>query len=172
MLPSVILQRFQPAHMELLAAWLRRPHVARWFPEPEQNLAWAMKPPSGGSQGIIAWGRSEVGYVHWQRVDRATLDALGLPEIPANSVDVDLLLGDEGRVGKGLGPSALAVLAAEIGQDARVPLIGLTTSIENTRAHRAFEKAGFRITRQYDPGGLVGLCHLMVRDLRGERAAT
>jgi len=106
MRPSVIRQRFQPSHLELLAVWLRHPHVARWFPEPSLNLAWAMRPPSGGSQGIIAWGVTKVGYVRWQRVDRAALDALGLPEIPANSVDV------------------------------------------------------------------VGPCHLMVRDLRGERGAT
>ena len=169
MLPLVTLKPFQQAHLELLAVWLRQPHVARWYPKPEDDLARAMNPPAGASQAIIACGTVEVGYVRWQHVDRDTLDALGLHEIPANSVDVDILLGKDGCVGQGVGPSALALLAAELRQDANVPLLGLTTSVRNTRAHRAFEKAGFHIARQYEPNGL-GLCHLMVRDLRRERA--
>jgi aminoglycoside 6'-N-acetyltransferase len=166
---SVTLRPFLPSHLELLGVWLAQPHVARWFPEPEANLAWATSPPAGGAQAIIARGEEEVGYLRWQRVDRATLDALGLHEIPANSVDADILLGSGASAGQGLGPAALAALAAEIRRDPSVALIGLTTSVDNTRAHLAFQKAGFRIARQYDPNGL-GLCHLMILDLRAERA--
>jgi aminoglycoside 6'-N-acetyltransferase len=165
----VALTSFRPAHLPLLARWLRLPHVARWYPEPEANLAWAASPPAGGAQAVIARGVEEVGYLRWQRVDRAALDALGLHEIPAGSVDVDILIGPEASIDKGLGPSALVVLAEEIRRDAGVALIGLTTSVENTRAHRAFAKAGFYIARQYDPNGL-GPCHLMLRDLRRARA--
>jgi aminoglycoside 6'-N-acetyltransferase len=160
----VSLQPFRPAHLDLLSAWLAEPHVARWYPEPEANLRWAADPPAGASQAIIAAGDSDVGYLRWQRVDRATLDALGLHEVPANSVDADILLGSTLNVGKAIGVAALQALTAEIRRDASVPLIGLTTSVANVRAHRAFEKAGFRITRQYDPNGL-GPCHLMVLDL-------
>ncbi len=102
-------------------------------------------------------------------MDRATLDGLGLHEIPAGSVDVDILIGPDACVGKGVGPSALGALAEEIRGDATVPLLGLTTSVENTRAHRAFAKAGSHIAGQYDPNGL-GPCHLMLRGLRSERA--
>ena len=108
--------------------------------------------------------------MRWQHVDRQTLDGLGLYDIPANSVDIDILIGDERATGHGVGPAALQALTATLRRDATVPLLGLTTSVENTRAHRAFEKAGFRISRQYSPAGL-GPCHLMIRDLRAERAS-
>jgi aminoglycoside 6'-N-acetyltransferase len=162
---AVSLQPFRPHHLDLLSTWLAQPHVARWYPEPEANLVWAANPPAGGAQAIIAAAGADVGYLRWQRVDRATLDALGLHEIPANSVDADILIGDRGNVGKELGVAALKALTAEIRRDASVPLIGLTTSVENVLAHRAFEKAGFRITRQYDPNGL-GPCHLMILELK------
>ena len=171
MVPLVTLQPFKESHLKLLAAWLKQPHVARWFPTPEEDLAWATNPSAGGSQAIIASGAAEVGYLRWQRVDRDTLDSFGLQEIPANSVDADILLGEVGSVGKGIGPSALMVLAHKIREEGDVPLIGLTTELENTRAHRAFEKAGFRITRQYDTGK-VGVCHLMILDLRAKRVGT
>jgi aminoglycoside 6'-N-acetyltransferase len=162
---AVFLKPLLPLHLALLERWLTQSHVARWYPRPEADLEWATRPPPGASQAIIAWGAQEVGYLRWQRVARELLDSLGLYEIPAGSVDADLLIGEEGLLGRGLGPAALELLAVDLGQDGDVPLIGLTTSIENTRAHRAFEKAGFRIERQYDPDGL-GLCHLMIRDLR------
>jgi aminoglycoside 6'-N-acetyltransferase len=149
----------------VLSTWLGELHVARWYPEPEANLRWAANPPPGASQAIIAAADADVGYLRWQRVDRATLDALGLYEIPANSVDADILLGNTRDVGKAIGVAALQALTAEIRRDATVPLIGLTTSVANIRAHRAFEKAGFRITRQYDPNGF-GPCHLMILDLQ------
>ena len=162
---DVTLRPFRPAHLDVLARWLAEPHVARWYPEPEANLSWAANPPPGGAQVIIAAGDADVGYLRWQHVDRATLDALGLYEIPANSVDADILLGNTANVRKGIGVAALQALTAEIRRDPTVALIGLTTSVANVHAHRAFEKAGFRITRQYDPNGL-GPCHLMVLNLQ------
>ena len=70
-----------------------------------------------------------------------------------------------GRQASGIGVAALQALTAQIRRDPTVPLIGLTTSVANVHAHRAFERAGFRITRQYDPNGL-GQCHLMVLNLQ------
>jgi len=162
---DVKLQPFTTAHLGMLAEWLRRPHVARWYPEPAANLAWAEHPPDGGFQCIIARGAAEVGYMRWQYVDRETLDSLGLHDIPENSVDADILIGDLTEVGKGTGPLALEALTDELRRDPRVALIGLTTSVYNVHAHRGFERAGFRISRQYDPNGF-GLCHLMIRNLR------
>src|SRR5262245_39379832 len=92
--PSV-LRPFMASHLALLARWLAGPLVARCYRDPDGILAWARTPPSGGSQAIIAWQSREVGYLRWQRVSRATLDGLGLPEIPANSVDADILIGPE-----------------------------------------------------------------------------
>jgi len=163
-----ILAPFLPAHLPLLASWLERPHVAAWYPTPDRDMQIATSPPAGGSHAVIVSGGEPVGYMRWQHVDRETLDELGLHEIPANSVDADILLGDAQSTGKGIVPAALSALAAELLRDPEVPMIGLTTSIYNTRAHRAFARAGFAIARQYDPNGL-GPCHLMIRDLRRER---
>jgi RimJ/RimL family protein N-acetyltransferase len=166
---SATLEPFLLEHIPLLDAWLHRQHVARWYPEPSENLRWARKPPAGGSHAIIASQGVPVGYIRWQQVDRETLDSLGLHEIPSNSVDVDLLLGEREDVGKGLGPHALAVLITRLRAEPAIPLVGLTTSVDNVHAQRAFEKAGFRIARQYDPPGF-GDCYLMVLEFNREQS--
>ena len=158
---SVALAPFTPEHLPLLTDWLGRPHVARWYRDPHSDLAWAASPPPGGPQAIITHDGIAAGYLRWQRVARATLDSLGLTEIPTNSADADILIGREESIGCGVGPAALAALIAEVRRDPAIPLIGLTTELTNTRAHRAFQKAGFRIARQYDAPRL-GLCHLMI----------
>jgi RimJ/RimL family protein N-acetyltransferase len=169
-LSTVTLEPFLEPHLQLLTAWLSLPHVAPWYPRPAADLARASAPPPGAAHALIAVNGVPSGYLRWQHVDRETLDSIGLFEIPANSVDIDILIGELGLVGQGFGPTALNLLADLLLRDATVPQLGLTSSVANTRAHRAFEKAGFHIARQYDPSGL-GPCHLLLRDLCVERAA-
>ena len=88
---------------------------------------------------------------------------------PRSTRSADILLSAS-AIGRGVGPAALVALVADIRRDPTVPMIGLTTEIENTRAHRAFEKAGFRIARQYDAPRL-GPCHLMLLDLRPQEGS-
>jgi RimJ/RimL family protein N-acetyltransferase len=164
----VALKPFEPQHLALLRQWLSCAHVQPWYPDPTRDIGIATDQPSGGFHAIIAAGEESVGYVRWQYVDRETLDELGLQQIPENSVDIDILIGEEGQTGKGAGPQALELLALQLLADPTVPVLGVTTSIHNLRAQRAFAKAGFATLLQYDPMG-HGLCHLMVRDLRSER---
>ena len=161
----VAIKAFEPSHVELLARWLARPHVARWYRDPERDLAQARNPAPGRSQAIITWNAIDVGYLRWIPVGRELLDSIGLTEIPTNSVDADILIGDDAAIGHGVGPAALTMMVEEIRRDPAVPLVGLTTELANTRAHRAFEKAGFHKMLQYDPPKL-GRCHLMIRMLR------
>jgi aminoglycoside 6'-N-acetyltransferase len=164
----IALVAFDPKYLPLLGGWLRQPHVMPWYPHPSQDMELASNPPSNGGHVLVVAEGVPIGYMRWQHVDRETLDELGLPEVPENSVDIDILLGEVALAGKGVGPAALNALAARFLRDPTVPQLGLTTSVDNARAQRAFEKAGFPITRQYQPPGL-GTCHLMIRDLAAER---
>jgi RimJ/RimL family protein N-acetyltransferase len=165
---NVALESFEPSHFEFLKKWLSSAHVQPWYPDPERDIRIATSPPSGGFHAIIVVDHVPVGYVRWQYVDRETLDELGLQQIPESSVDIDILIGEETQTAKGVGPRALELLAKRLLADPNVPTLGLTTSVHNFKAQRAFAKAGFVILLQYDPTG-HGLCHLMVRDLQKER---
>ncbi|HSG91953.1 MAG TPA: GNAT family N-acetyltransferase [Pseudomonadales bacterium] len=157
----VTLEPCGPTDLVRLAAWLRAPHVAPWYPDPEADLARAAAPPAGSGQAFIAVDGEAVGYLRWQHVDRATLDAMGLQEVPANSVDADILLGVE--AGRGIGPAALALLADDLRAAGDVPMLGLTSHPDNERAHRAFAKAGFRFARLYAPDGARPMCLFLLR---------
>ncbi|PSB09901.1 N-acetyltransferase [filamentous cyanobacterium CCP1] len=161
---DLALTPFSPTDVELLRHWLTAPHVAAWYPDPEDHIVWATNPPKNGDRALITVGSRAVGYIRWQSVSREVLDSVSLYEIPAGSVDVDMLIGDLEFVGQGIGPKALLVLVSQLRQKGDVPLVGLTTSVENLSAQRAYAKAGFRILREYNPPG-YGRCYLMVYSL-------
>jgi RimJ/RimL family protein N-acetyltransferase len=145
----VTLTPFSTTDVDLLRHWLAAPHVAIWYPEPEDHIAWAANPPTSGNRSLIAVDGRSVGYIRWQSVSREVLDSVGLSEIPAGSVDVDLLIGDPAFVGRGIGPQALLILVSQLRHRGDVPLVGLSSSVENLFAQRAYAKAGFHILREY-----------------------
>ena len=150
---------------------MAQPHVARWYARPDATLEWAARPPEGGDHALIEVAGQPIGYLRWQRVGRETLDSVGLPEIPEGSVDADILIGADADTGRGYGPAALRALVARLQREPEPPpLLGLTSELENHRAHRAFERAGFHIARQYEAPP-IGLCHLLLLDLGSEREA-
>lgn len=161
---DVTLVPFTEGDAALLSRWLKAPHVAQWYPSPQEHLDWALCPPVGGERAVIAANGARVGYLRWQVVSREILDSVGLEEIPANSVDIDILIGEVSYVGRGIGPQALQLLIKRLREDASHPMLGLTTSVHNYAAQRAYRKAGFRDLREYDAPG-YGRCLLMVMSL-------
>jgi aminoglycoside 6'-N-acetyltransferase len=159
---------FDRGRAALLAEWLGQPHVARWYPDPDAHLDWALDPPAGGSNALIERDNRPIGYLRWQKVGREALDSLGLVEIPSGSVDIDILIGETGDTGRGLGPKALELLIEKLRADETVPLAGLSPCVENLIAQRAYEKAGFRRAGEYDMPNL-GRGVLMIRRLDNAR---
>jgi aminoglycoside 6'-N-acetyltransferase len=162
---DVTLTPFSSTEIARLRRWLAAPHVAAWYLDPEDHVAWAANPPPNGERALIAVGERAVGYIRWQTVSREVLDSVGLHEIPAGSVDVDILIGEPEFVGRGIGPKALLVLLSKLRQRRDVPMVGLSPSVQNLSAQRAYTKAGFRILREYS-ASQYGRCYLMVYELK------
>ncbi|MFK7974541.1 MAG: GNAT family N-acetyltransferase [Halioglobus sp.] len=158
------LQPLTNSHLALLERWLDCDHVKPWFPNKAEVLEHAQNPTEGAQQAIIYYRRIPVGYLRWQLVDNETLQSLGLSDVPAGSADADILIGEPSQLGQGIAPVALNVLCKRLGARAEVPLLALTSSVNNQEAHRAFDKAGFTILTRYTPEGF-GECYLFTRAL-------
>ncbi|MEW6363573.1 MAG: GNAT family N-acetyltransferase [Acidobacteriota bacterium] len=133
-----------------LAAWVRAPHVARWWGDPETQLPAVLERPAGGGDALIVADAVPVGYIRWQRAPRDELEAAGLHEIPAGTVDIDIAIGEVEYVGCGIASRALTLVVENLAVDRSIPMVMMATSVENTMAISAFEKAGFRRLRKFE----------------------
>lgn len=152
------------ADLPLLERWLRSPHVVRWWGTPDLHLT-ALAQRSRDTHAVITADGRPVGYLCWQRPPPSELEAAELTDLPQDLVDIDILIGEQEFLGRGIGPRALILLLAKLRGDG-VGFAGLGTSISNRAAIRAYEKAGFRLFRDFeDPES--GTCAYMVAQLRG-----
>jgi aminoglycoside 6'-N-acetyltransferase len=141
----------QGLHGSLLAAWVSRPHVARWWGDPQVAIREAAAPHQ--PQALILLDGQPVGYVRWQPAPAEELRAAGLAGLPEGIMDIDICLGELEALGQGIGPKALELLLARLWQDPNVGTVMMATSVDNKRAARAYEKVGFRRHLQFeDPG--------------------
>lgn len=149
---DVALTAFDPARdLAMLADWLRRPHVARWWGDPAHALGAVRRHPVA-TGALIEAGDRPVGFVCWQTPPREELAAAGLGDLRDDLVDVDILIGEPDALGRGVGPEALSQLLARLRADG-VRLVGLAAAIANRHALRAYEKAGFRPFRDFEDAG-------------------
>ena len=152
------------ADLPLLDRWLRSPHVVRWWGAPDPHLT-ALAQRSRDTHAVITADDKPVGYLCWQRLPPSELEAAGLTGLPEDLVDIDILIGEPDFLGRGVGPKALVVLVAKLRGEG-TGIAGLGTSTTNGAAIRAFEKAGFRLFRDFeDPES--GPCKYLVAQLRG-----
>ncbi len=165
----VTLQEFTPSDIELLAGWLEQPHVQPWYPTPEEDIQnaeeqceQAADSDSAAGHFLIMLNDRAVGYIRWQLVPKEILNETGLTDVPGNSADVDLLIGDSSQICKGIGGQVLVAIEDALRARGDVPAIGLTTSKENHYAHKAFEKSGYCVAAEYSPGNF-GACYLFLK---------
>jgi len=150
-------------HCEILRSWLGRPHVARWWGDAGRAMEHALQ-CHPDSHAIILADRTPVGYLCWQTPSPTELAGAGLTDLPEGLVDIDILVGEPEMLGQGVGSKALELLLIRLHNQSSFSHAGLGTSVSNVRAIRAFERAGFRLVREFqDPEW--GPCRYMVAEV-------
>ena len=148
------------ADFPVLTRWLAQPHVAQWWgvPMTAEGLESEFGPCVDGTDPtfvFVAEERGEaVGLAQYYRLAHNPEYAQAV-EVE-NGAGIDLLIGRADRCGQGLGPRMIRAVLAEVWD--RYPGVDCAMagpSVENTRSHRAFEKAGFRPARQVSVPGEV-----------------
>lgn len=146
--------RFEPAmpeHYAMLAEWLAAPHMRQWWGEPDEELGFIRDMVEGRDTTrpfLIVLGDVPVGYIQcWFLGDHQNAewvrDHPWLAELSREAVGVDLSIDLADRLSKGIGSAALAAFANRLRTEGRDTII-IDPDPANTRAVRAYRKAGFR----------------------------
>ncbi len=143
--------------LPLLREWLGREHVRRWWRDRGQSLQHAEDALAGRDRTryfVIVLDGRRVGMIETYLLRDEPEWAALVGEGP-DGAGVDLLIGEEDAVGRGLGPQVLEQFAREI-VFANRETTALVATVEepNHRSWRAFEKAGFRHVRDVEEDGL------------------
>ncbi|WP_181358873.1 GNAT family N-acetyltransferase [Pseudothauera lacus] len=147
-MPSIELQPFRPTHdMPLIERWLRDPEVSRWWGESAQVQAALAGHPADHAALIHVDGVA-VGLLCWQIPTRRELADAGLDDLPADLVDIDIVIGEAGMRGQGLGPLALELLFERLRREG-VKLVGVATALGNSHALAAYARVGLQPYRDF-----------------------
>lgn len=148
-----------------LRSWLAEPYVARWWGDADRAMEHARRCAPESHALIVADG-VPVGYLCWREPLKDELESAGLTDLPRGLVDIDILVGEPGARGRGVGARALQLLVERLRREPAVAFAGLGTSVSNTDALRCFANAGFRRLREFqDPEW--GPCRYLIAEVRG-----
>lgn len=144
-----------------LEAWFDAPHVARWWGPRDVVLQELSAHAESDMALIVAEGRP-VGLIVWQVPTREELAVAGHSDLPADLVDIDLMIGAPDAIGRGIGPAALDALFDRLRAQG-ITRVGIATAVANEQALRAYAKAGFIPWRDFIEAG--ELHRYLTRDL-------
>lgn len=150
--------------LPLLRTWLEREHVRLWWRDPiDEEIANRLQREPTDEYVIVLDGRPAGMIQTYLVADSPEWGAIVGTE--PGLAGVDLLIGEEDLIGRGVGPRVLSQFARDV-VFARAGTVACIATVEeaNRRSWRAFEKAGFRHVRDVEEEGLP---HRLMRLDRG-----
>lgn len=138
---------------EQMVGWRNQPHVRYWWDPDEAplNLEGAIdeyrpatSPDASTTACIVELGERPVGFMQFYRLSSyaAEVAEIGIP-FEDRTWGVDILIGESDEVGRGLGTRMMSLLCGYLEEVRNASSVVLTTDINNYRAIRCYEKAGF-----------------------------
>jgi|ERR1700691_4450726 aminoglycoside 6'-N-acetyltransferase len=137
---------FRPAvaqDIPMLDAWQRTPEVARWWGDPDREAALLRADLSEPRMvmEIVSFDGKPFAYV--QNYDVHAWPQAHFDRLPPGSRAIDAFIGEPEMIGCGHGAAFLRALALRLRYEG-APVVAIDPDVENLRARRAYEKAGFR----------------------------
>lgn len=150
--------RDAPEDDELFVRWRNEPHVAEWWNTDDDPVPMTLEhaeaehgPDADAwvTRCMITVADRPVGYVQFYPWSEAADEAreMGVPD-PDTSYGLDIFIGEPDMVGRGVGATVVALVARHVFETEGAGSVALLTPVGNDRAHRAYEKAGFRKVRR------------------------
>lgn len=148
---AIVLKPVGPEHYALLREWLEKPHVQEWWGDPEEELGFIKDMVEGRDTTrpfILEFEGRDIGYMqYWFVADNRSPALVAehpwLTELPADAVGVDITIGEEKLVSRGIGSAAVTAMISLLRSLGHETII-IDPDPANKRAIRAYEKAGFR----------------------------
>lgn len=160
--PNIAFRPIQLVDASLLFHWRQQPHIACWWniapyeaqtlEEVERELREDLELKEHESLLVLLEGRP-IGYA--QTYNAGDASGEWWPDEDNSTAGLDLLIGEEGLTGRGLGPVIVRAICERLFADPSVRSIIADPQPENKRSVRCFEKAGFVAERQLEtPDGI------------------
>jgi aminoglycoside 6'-N-acetyltransferase len=129
--------------LPLLRSWLKMPHVARRWGDPEEQAA-LLEEDLGDPRMIMRIvsfeGRP---FAYTQDYDVHAWPQAHFADLPPGSRAIDAFTGEPDMIGRGHGSAYLRQLAEQLRAEG-APIVAIDPDVDNLRARRAYRKAGFR----------------------------
>jgi aminoglycoside 6'-N-acetyltransferase len=132
-----------PADLAILRHWDEQSHVIA--SDPNDDWHWETeldRNPDWRQQLIAEIAGLPIGFI--QIIDPAREDSHYWGEVEANLRAIDIWIGEETNLGKGYGTKMMQLSLARCFADPAVTAILIDPLASNTRAHRFYERLGFK----------------------------
>ncbi len=149
------------ADLPMVRRWLEQPHVMEWWGDPDTQYALVrgdLDHPSMQQYIVSVNGRP---FAYLQCYDPAAWPDNGFGELPSGTRGIDQFIGEADMIERGHGSALIRSFIDRL-LDNGTPRIVTDPSPDNSRAVRAYEKAGFRKDRLLETPD--GRALLMVRN--------
>jgi aminoglycoside 6'-N-acetyltransferase len=162
--PRIGLRRVTTDDFGLLAVWLSRPHVHRWWyheftaeaVDRDFGASARGEEPNEDLLALLSEGAQvrPIGLVQrsfWHDYPEYVDEIAHILPIPDDAVTIDYLIGEAADTGRGLGPAIIgAVIADTWATLPRAGCVIVPVALGNRASWRALEKAGFRRVAEGD----------------------
>lgn len=145
--------RDEPAEYERIAAWQNQPHVREWWDPDEPPLSSdearrryraLTRADSPMTACIFEFKGRAAGYIqfHPWAAYPEDAEAMGVP-IVEGAWGLDVFVGEPDLIDRGIGTALVDLLSRHLFDECGASRVMFVAAVENARALRAYEKAGF-----------------------------
>lgn len=128
--------------LPMIARWLATPEVVTWWGEPGEQ--YALVSEDLGNPDMLQWIVSFEGrpFAYAQAYQVHVWPQPHFEHLPPGSMAIDAFTGEPDMIGRGHGGAFLRRLAEQLRADG-APVVAIDPDEDNTRARRAYARAGF-----------------------------